>query len=79
MLRFCHLIEQSEIQHIGMTREDAVNTCALKSMGAACIKGCVRGLSVVYTIVGAYAKKIRCSNYYTLEEIVKFNSTETPS
>jgi len=62
VLRFYHLIEQSEIQHIGMTREDAAGYAAdayarTKGMGAACITYCVGGLSMVNAIAGAYAEK----------------------
>ncbi len=62
VLRFYNLIEQSEIQHIGMTREDAAGYAAdayarTKGMGAACITYCVGGLSMVNAIAGAYAEK----------------------
>ena len=62
VLRFYHLIEQSPIQHIGVTREDAAGYAAdayarLKGMGAACITYCVGGLSMVNAIAGAYAEK----------------------
>lgn len=62
VLRFYKLIEQSDIQHIGMTREDAAGYAAdayarTKGMGAACITYCVGGLSMVNAIAGAYAEK----------------------
>ena len=62
VLRFYNLIEQSPIQHIGMTREDAAGYAAdayarTKGMGAACITYCVGGLSMVNAIAGAYAEK----------------------
>lgn len=62
VLRFYKLIEQSEIQHIGMTREDAAGYAAdayarTKGMGAACITYCVGGLSMVNAVAGAYAEK----------------------
>lgn len=62
VLRFYHLIEQSPIQHIGMTREDAAGYAAdayarTKGMGAACVTYCVGGLSMVNAVAGAYAEK----------------------
>ena len=62
VLRFYHLIEQSSIQHIGMTREDAAGYAAdayarTKGMGAVCVTYCVGGLSTVNAIAGAYAEK----------------------
>ncbi len=62
VLRFYNLIEQSSIQHIGMTREDAAGYAAdayarVKGMGAACVTYCVGGLSMVNAIAGAYAEK----------------------
>lgn len=62
VLRFYKLIEQSSIQHIGMTREDAAGYAAdayarTKGMGAVCITYCVGGLSTVNAIAGAYAEK----------------------
>lgn len=62
VLRFYKLIEQSDIQHIGMTREDAAGYAAdayarTKGMGAACITYCVGGLSMVNAVAGAYAEK----------------------
>ena len=62
VLRFYKLIEESDIQHIGMTREDAAGYAAdayarTKGMGAVCITYCVGGLSTVNAIAGAYAEK----------------------
>ena len=62
VLRFYDLIEQSSIQHIGMTREDAAGYAAdayarIKGMGAACVTYCVGGLSMVNAVAGAYAEK----------------------
>ncbi len=62
VLRFYNLIEQSDIQHIGMTREDAAGYATdayarTKGMGAACITYCVGGLSMVNAVAGAYAEK----------------------
>ena len=62
VLRFYSLIEQSPIQHIGMTREDAAGYAAdayarTKGMGAVCVTYCVGGLSTVNAVAGAYAEK----------------------
>lgn len=62
VLRFYKLIEESSIQHIGMTREDAAGYAAdayarTKGMGVVCITYCVGGLSTVNAIAGAYAEK----------------------
>lgn len=62
VLRFYNLIEQSTIQHIGMTREDAAGYAAdayarTRGMGAACVTYCVGGLSMVNALAGAYAEK----------------------
>lgn len=62
VLRFYNLIEQSSIQHIGMTREDAAGYAAdayarTRGMGAACVTYCVGGLSMVNALAGAYAEK----------------------
>ena len=62
VLRFYNLIEQSPIQHIGMTREDAAGYAAdayarINGMGAACVTYCVGGLSMVNAVAGAYAEK----------------------
>ena len=62
VLRFYHLIEQSPIQHIGVTREDAAGYAAdayarVNGVGAACITYCVGRLSMVNSVAGAYAEK----------------------
>jgi indolepyruvate decarboxylase len=62
VLRFYDLIEQSPIQHVGMTREDAAGYAAdayarVHGMGAVCITYCVGGLSMTNSIAGAYAEK----------------------
>lgn len=62
VLRFYNLIEQSAIQHVGMTREDAAGYAAdayarTKGMGAVCVTYCVGGLSTVNAVAGAYAEK----------------------
>ncbi len=62
VLRFYNLIEQSPIQHVGMTREDAAGYAAdayarTKGMGAVCVTYCVGGLSTVNAVAGAYAEK----------------------
>ena len=62
VLRFYSLIEQSSIQHVGMTREDAAGYAAdayarTKGMGAVCVTYCVGGLSTVNAVAGAYAEK----------------------
>ena len=62
VLRLYSLIEQSPIQHIGMTREDAAGYAAdayarTKGMGAVCVTYCVGGLSTVNAVAGAYAEK----------------------
>lgn len=62
VLRFYKLIEESSIQHIGMTREDAAGYAAdayarTNGMGVVCITYCVGGLSTVNAIAGAYAEK----------------------
>ena len=62
VLRFYDLIEQSPIQHVGMTREDAAGYAAdayarTKGMGAVCVTYCVGGLSTVNAVAGAYAEK----------------------
>ena len=62
VLRFYNLIEQSSIQHVGMTREDAAGYAAdayarTKGMGAVCVTYCVGGLSTVNAVAGAYAEK----------------------
>ena len=62
ILGFYNLIEQSPIQHVGMTREDAAGYAAdayarTKGMGAVCVTYCVGGLSTVNAVAGAYAEK----------------------
>ena len=62
VLRFYNLIEQSPIQHVGMTREDAAGYAAdayarTRGMGAVCVTYCVGGLSTVNAVAGAYAEK----------------------
>ncbi len=62
VLRFYNCIEQSPIQHIGMTREDAAGYAAdayarTRGMGAICVTYCVGGLSTVNAVAGAYAEK----------------------
>ena len=62
VLRFYNLIEQSPIQQVGMTREDAAGYAAdayarTKGMGAVCVTYCVGGLSTVNAVAGAYAEK----------------------
>ena len=62
VLRFYNLIEQSPIQHVGMTREDAAGYAAdayarTRGMGALCVTYCVGGLSTVNAVAGAYAEK----------------------
>lgn len=62
ILRFYQLIEESQIQHVGMTREDAAGYAAdayarTHGMGAACVTYCVGGLSMTNSIAGAYAEK----------------------
>jgi indolepyruvate decarboxylase len=62
VLRFYQLLEQSSIQHVGMTREDAAGYAAdayarVHGIGASCITYCVGGLSMINSIAGAYAEK----------------------
>ncbi len=62
VLRFYQLLEQSPIQHVGMTREDAAGYAAdayarVSGMSAVCITYCVGGLSMTNSIAGAYAEK----------------------
>ena len=65
VLRFYNLIEQSSIQHIGMTREDAAGYAAdayarTRGMGAACVTYCVGGLSMVNAVAGCLCREIPC-------------------
>jgi indolepyruvate decarboxylase len=62
ILRFYSLIENSAIQHIGTTREDAAGFAAdayarVHGLGAACVTYCVGGLNLANPIAGAYAEK----------------------
>ncbi len=62
VLRFYDLIEQSPLQHIGTTREDAAGFAAdayarVRGLGAVCVTYCVGGLSLANPIAGAYAEK----------------------
>ena len=61
ILRFYSLIENSAIQHIGTTREDAAGFAAdayarVHGLGAACVTYCVGGLNLANPIAGAYAE-----------------------
>lgn len=56
------LIEQSPIQHIGTTREDAAGYAAdayarIRGIGAVCVTYCVGGLNLVNAIACAYAER----------------------
>jgi indolepyruvate decarboxylase len=56
------LIEQSPIQHIGTTREDAAGYAAdayarINGIGAVCVTYCVGGLNLVNAIACAYAER----------------------
>jgi len=62
ILGLYRLIEDSPIQLIGTTREDAAGLAAdayarVKGMGAACVTFCVGGLSITNPVAGAYAEK----------------------
>ncbi len=62
VLSFYTLLEQSEINAVGCTREDCAGFAAdayarVKGMGALCVTYCVGGLSVCNSIAGAYAEK----------------------
>jgi len=62
VLRFYQLLEQSPIEHIGMTREDSAGYAAdayarVRGIGAVCITYCVGGLSMTNSIAEAYAEK----------------------
>ncbi len=62
VLRLYHLIKQSPIELIGMSREDSVGYAAdayarTKGIGAACVSYCTGGLSMVSAVAGAYAEK----------------------
>ncbi len=62
VLSFYTLLEQSDLNAIGCTREDCAGFAAdayarVKGMGALCVTYCVGGLSVCNSIAGAYAEK----------------------
>ncbi|WP_391484005.1 alpha-keto acid decarboxylase family protein [Aeoliella mucimassa] len=62
VLSFYTLLEKSELNAIGCTREDCAGFAAdayarVKGMGALCVTYCVGGLSVCNSIAGAYAEK----------------------
>lgn len=56
------LIEESPIEIIGTTREDAAGFAAdayarIRGLGAACVTFCVGGLNIANAVAGAYAEK----------------------
>jgi indolepyruvate decarboxylase len=62
VLSFYTLLEESEINAVGCTREDCAGFAAdayarVKGMGAVCVTYCVGGLSVCNSVAGAYAEK----------------------
>lgn len=62
VLRFYSLLEESEINVVGCTREDCAGFAAdayarIHGMGALCVTYCVGGLSVANSIAGAFAEK----------------------
>ncbi|MEK0426189.1 MAG: Indole-3-pyruvate decarboxylase, partial [Planctomycetota bacterium] len=62
VLRFYSLLEQSDINVVGCTREDCAGFAAdayarIHGMGAVCVTYCVGGLSVANSIAGAFAEK----------------------
>ena len=62
VLSFYTLLEESDINAVGCTREDCAGFAAdayarVKGMGALCVTYCVGGLSVCNSIAGAYAEK----------------------
>ena len=62
ILSFYSLLEDSEINVIGCTREDNAGFAAdayarINGMGAVCVTYCVGGLSVCNSIAGAFAEK----------------------
>jgi len=62
VLSFYSLLEQSDINVVGCTREDNAGFAAdayarVHGMGALCVTYCVGGLSVCNSIAGAYAEK----------------------
>ena len=62
VLSFYSLLEQSDINVVGCTREDNAGFAAdayarINGMGAVCVTYCVGGLSVCNSIAGAFAEK----------------------
>lgn len=62
VLQFYSMLESSEINVVGSTREDCAGFAAdayarLNGMGALCITYCVGGLSVCNSVAGAFAEK----------------------
>jgi indolepyruvate decarboxylase len=62
VLGFYGLLQDSPIEHIGTTREDAAGFAAdayarITGLGAACITYCVGGLNITNPVAGAYAEK----------------------
>ena len=62
VLTFYSMLEKSQINLVGCTREDCAGFAAdayarIRGMGALCVTYCVGGLSVCNSIAGAYAEK----------------------
>ena len=62
VLSFYSLLEQSDINVVGFTREDNAGFAAdayarINGMGAVCVTYCVGGLSVCNSLAGAFAEK----------------------
>ncbi|MEM8943782.1 MAG: thiamine pyrophosphate-dependent enzyme [Planctomycetota bacterium] len=62
VLSFYTMLEESELNTVGCTREDCAGFAAdayarVNGMGALCVTYCVGGLSVCNSIAGAYAEK----------------------
>ena len=62
VLGFYTLLEQSEIECVGTTREDCAGFAAdayarINGLGAVCVTYCVGGLNITNAIAGAYAEK----------------------
>ena len=62
VLGFYSLMEQSEVEHIGTTREDSAGFAAdayarINGLGAVCVTYCVGGFNVTNPIAGAFAEK----------------------
>ncbi|MEX1042124.1 MAG: thiamine pyrophosphate-binding protein [Pirellulaceae bacterium] len=62
ILSFYGMLEESDINVVGCTREDCAGFAAdayarVKGLGAVCVTYCVGGLSVSNSIAGAYAEK----------------------